>query len=133
VNEITIFDLNMILQLVIFAFFLTGISYIKRSRTNLRKHRIFMAAAILLNLVSILLVMGRSFVTYFGILVERFYEFGSFVTWIHALVGGLAETLGIVFLLRHPRRILLGMRLTAVLWVTALILGLTFYLYYYIL
>jgi len=131
VGGITIYDLNLILQLIIFALFLIGVYYVKR--LEIGKHRLFMGAAILLNAILIFLIMGRSFFTYSSLLVEKFYEFGPSITWVHAIVGGLAEILGVTFLFKHPRKIRSWMRMTATLWTVALLLGITFYIYYYVL
>jgi len=92
----------------------------------------FMGAAILLNLASIMLIMGRSFLTNFGILSKEFYSFGPAVTWVHAMVGGTAEIMGIRLLYRHPRKIRLNMRITAILWTIALLFGITFYVFYFV-
>ena len=131
VDGITIYDLNLVLQLVIFALFLIGVYYVKRGEIG--RHRLFMGAAVLLNAFLIFLVMGKSFFTYTGLLVERFYEFGPSITWVHAILGGLAEMLGAAFLFKHPRNILSWMRVTATLWTVALLLGIAFYVYYYVL
>ena len=128
---ITIYDLNLILQLIIFALFLIGVYYVKRGEMG--KHRLFMGAAILLNTILIFLIMGRSLLTYSGLIVEKFYEFGPSITWVHAIVGGLAEILGVAFLFKHPRKIRSWMRMTATLWTIALLLGIAFYMYYYVL
>ena len=132
-SGITIFDFNLILQLIIFALFLIGVYYVKGRERSLRKHRVFMGAAILLNAVLIFLIMGKSFFTYSGLLVERFYEFGPSITWVHAVVGSLAEIFGVAFLFKHPRNVRFWMRMTATLWTVALLLGITFYIYYYVL
>jgi len=92
-----------------------------------------MGAAILLNAVLIFLIMGRSLLTYSGLIVEKFYEFGPSITWVHATVGGLAEILGVTFLFKHPRNTRTWMRITATLWSIALLLGIAFYIYYYVL
>jgi uncharacterized membrane protein YozB (DUF420 family) len=131
-KKIRVSDLNLILQIIIFTLFLSGIFYI-RSTKNVRRHRTFMGAAIILNLASIFLVMGRSLAIYFGILVETANRFGPAITWVHASIGSAAEVLGIRFLYRHPKKIRLGMRITAALWTIALLLGITLYLYYYVL
>ena len=128
---ITIYDLNLILQLIIFALFLIGVYYVKRQEIS--KHRSFMGAAILLNAVLIFLIMGRSLLTYSGLIVEKFYELGPSITWVHATVGGLAEILGVAFLFKHPRNTRTWMRITTTLWTIALLLGIAFYIYYYVL
>ena len=133
VGGITIYDLNLILQLIIFGLFLIGVYYVKGRERSLRKHRLFMGAAILLNAILIFLIMGRSLLTYSGLIVEKFYELGPSITWVHAIVGGLAEILGVTFLFKHSRKIRSWMRMTATLWTIALLLGIAFYIYYYIL
>ena len=133
VKCITIFDLNLILQLIIFAFLSIGIYYVKGREKSLGKHRLFMGVAVLLNAVLIFFIMGRSFFTYSSFLVEKFYELGPSITWVHVITGGLAEILGIRLLFKHPRKIRMWMRITAALWTLALLLGITFYAYYYVL
>ena len=130
---ITIYDLNLILQIIIFALFLVGVYYVKGKEKSLKKHRLFMGVAILLNAILIFSIMGRSLFTYSSLLVERFYEFGPFITWVHAIVGGLAEILGVTFLFKHPRNTRSWMRTTTTLWTLALLLGIAFYMYYYVL
>ena len=122
----------MILQLAIFALLLTGVLYLKR-RADIKKHRLFMGLATILQAFAIVLIMGRSFFSYVGFLVERFYQVTPIVTWVHGITGGLAVVLGIIFLLRHPRKIRRWMRITAVLWVISLTLGTFYYAYYYLL
>jgi len=121
------------LQLIIFAFFLIGMYYIKGPKRILKKHRLFMGIAVVLNAASIFLIMGRSFLANLGLIVEKFYEFGPLVTWIHAITGGPAEILGATFFFKHPKKTRLWMRVTSTLWTISLLLGLVFYLYYYIL
>jgi len=133
VESITIYDLNLILQLIIFAFFLTGMYYIKGPKRILWKHRLFMGVAVVLNAASIFLIMGRSMLTSLGFIIERFYEFGPLVTWVHAITGGPAEILGVTFLFKHPRKIRSWMRATSTLWTISLLLGIAFYMYYYVL
>ena len=125
--------MNLILQLIIFAFVLVGIHYVKGREKSLRKHRLFMGIAVLLNAILIFSVMGRSLFTYSTLLVEKFYEFGPSITWIHAIAGGLAEIFGIMFLFKHPRKIRFWMRMTMGLWTVSLLLGIAFYIYYYVL
>jgi len=132
-RPLSIYDFNLVLQLVVFALFLAGNSQVKRKKKNVRKHRLLMGAAVILNAFSIILIMGPSFLNYLGFLVERSREFGPAVTWLYVGIGGPAEVLGASFLFKHPRKTLQMMRLTALLWAAALILGIVFYVYYYIL
>ncbi len=133
VKKITISDTNLILQFIIFAFILIGIYYVKGKSKNLKRHRLSMGLAVILNAFSIFIIMGRSLLTLSSFLVEKFYMFGSFLTWLHAVIGSLAEILGVTLLFKHPRKIVHWMRITATLWIVALLLGIFFYVYYYIL
>jgi len=132
-REITVYDLNLILQLIIFVLFLIGIYYIKAERKSLKRHRLLMGTVVVLNAVSILLVMGRSFITSLGLLTTRPYQFGPFITWMHAVVGACAEISGAAFLRKHPPNVRLKMRVTTILWTVALLFGIVFYVYYYLL
>ena len=129
----TIYDLNLVLQLIIFAFFLAGIYYIKRRGKSLSKHRLLMGMVVFLNAILILLIMGRSFFASIGFLVKSPYGFGPLITWAHAVVGGCAELLGASFLRKHTQNVRFRMRVAAMLWTIALLLGLIFYTYYYLL
>jgi len=86
----------------------------------------------MLNMVSIFLIMGRSFLNFAGFLTSRFYEFGAVITLTHVTTGSLAQVLGILFLIKHPRKIRLVMRMATIFWAAALLLGLVFYAYFYL-
>ncbi len=126
--EISVSDLNFIVQLLTFGFLFLGIFYVRKRVRDLKKHRNFIAVALVLNIVSIFLVMGRSFLGSVSHLTEEFYVLTPMITWAHGLTGGFAEILGITFLFKHPPKIRWGMRLTAILWTIALLLGI--YIYY---
>jgi len=132
-KEFSIYDLNLLLQLVIFALFILGIYHMKAGRKSLGKHRLFMGLAVVLNAISILLIMGRSFMTSLGFLASRPREFGPFMTWIHVIVGSYAEISGVWFFRKHPRNVRLSMRVTTIFWAVALLLGVAYYVYYYML
>ena len=132
-REITVYDLNLILQLIIFSLFLAGIYYMKGSKKSLSKHRFLMGMAVVLNAFSIFLIMGRSLLSSLGILIMRPYAFGPLVTWTHAVVGGCAEVLGVAFLRKHRQNVRFRMRIATVLWVVALLSGIAYYVYYYLL
>jgi len=131
-RELSIFDLNLVLQLAIFALLLLGIYYMKAGKKSLGKHRLFMALALALNAISILLIMGRSLITSLGFLAARPHQFGPFITWLHVIVGGYAEISGAWFFRKHPRNARLKMRITTVFWAVALLLGIAYYVYYYV-
>ncbi len=126
-------DLNMILQLIILATLLIGIYYVKRIKKNFVKHRLFMGGAIILNVVSIFLIMGSSFLVFLPYMIKEFYEITSFTTLIHGITGSLGIILGLVFLFKHPRNLRLWMKVTVTLWIIALLLGIAFYVNFYML
>jgi len=133
VRELAIYDLNLVLQLVIFTLFLIGIYYIKAERKNLKRHRQLMGIAVVLNAISILFIMGRSFMTSLGFLATRPYQFGPFITWMHVIIGAYAEISGALLLRKHPRNLRFSMKVTTVFWTVALLLGVVSYTYYYLL
>jgi hypothetical protein len=130
-RSITIFDLNIVLQLLVFALFLTGIYYIK-TKKNLRRHRLLLGMATGLNAISILFIMGRPFFAYFGLLTARFHEPSLLMIGIHAMSGGLAEVLGVTFLWKHSTNVRFKMRVATISWTIALFLGIAFYAYSYL-
>jgi hypothetical protein len=89
-----------------------------------------MLIVVILNAISILLVMGRSFFHEFGHITEEIYELRNQVMLIHGITGGLAMVLGVVFLFKHPPKIRLEMRITAILWTIALLLGIAIYIFH---
>jgi len=133
VRALSIYDLNLVLQLVIFALFLIGIYYIKAERKNLKRHRQLMGIVVVLNAISILFIMGRSLVTSLGFLMARPYQFGAFIAWAHVMTGAYAEISGILLLRKHPRNLRFSMKMTTVFWTVALLLGVVSYTYYYLL
>lgn len=130
-GTITVFDLNLILQLVVFALFLRGIRCVKTER-NLRMHRLLMGVVTGLNAASILFIMGRPFLAYSGSSLARLYEPSLLVIWIHSTTGGLAEALGVIFLWKHSVNVRFKMRVATILWTIALLLGIAFYAYSYL-
>ncbi len=132
-KEITVYDFNLMLQLIIFSLFLAGIYYMKRGRKSLSKHRFLMGTVVVLNAFSIFFIMGRSLLSSLGILIMNPYAFGPLVTWTHAVVGSCAEALGVAFLRKHRQNVRFRMRIAAIVWFIALLLGMIYYVYYYLL
>lgn len=91
-----------------------------------------MGAAVLVNAVLILFIMGRAFLTYSSLAFGKF-GFVTSIILVHGVTGGLAEILGIRLFLKHPRKIRMWMRIESALWFIALLTGITFYTYAYIL
>jgi len=82
-----------------------GIYFVRRKEQNVKMHRSLMLIAVILNAISIILVMGRVFITEIENIVMEFYEFTPLLMWTHGLTGGLAQVLGISFLFKHPPKI----------------------------
>ena len=128
----SIFDFNMALQLFIFILFLLGISHVMKRRLDIRKHRLFMGLAVLLQAVSIALIMGWPFSGYLSVRTSDFLDLNPVIIGSHGVSGGLAEILGVIFFIHHPRKIRRWMIITAILWILSLSLGAFFYAYYYL-
>jgi len=133
VRELTIYDLNLVLQLIIFVLFLVGIYYIKAERKNLKRHRQLMGVVVVLNAISIILIMGRSLMTSLGLLTARPFQIGAIMMWVHVIAGAYAEISGVLFLRKHPPNLRLNMKVTTIFWTIALLLGVISYMYYYLL
>lgn len=122
-------DLNLLLQIVIIIIVFVGVKYGKeKTQGSLKTHRKVMAIAVVLNAVGFLLVMGPSFVGYFSTPLGQLSTVGIVSTSFHAVIGGIAEILGIAFVFnKKPKNVRLWMRLSRWLWVIAFVLGVSLY------
>lgn len=131
-------DLNLIMQVAILIVLLVG--YIFKKDGKLMKHGVAMSTAVMLHTILIFLVMIPSLVLNSALLLE-FSQFGVIITWIHVLAGIFAEISGLYLVgmwrFRSPpfmncvkKKKL--MKPLLILWVLALILGIMFYIYYYV-
>ena len=134
-----LYDINLLLQIATLLLLVLGYKYVKDNK--LRRHGLTMAVATILHTSSVLLIMVPSFIAYFGILIGDFRNLGVIITWIHAVVGILTMMFGIylvaIWRFQPPARMICArkkwlMRPTLALWAFALILGITFYAYYYL-
>jgi len=126
-------DLNLLLQITILVILLVGFKLGKeKTQSSLKTHGRVMTIMVLLNAMAILLVMGPSFVINFGLVLGEVSTMGFPLTLVHALFGGTAEILGIIFMLKKFGNVRMWMRFTWVLWLIALALGIVFYVQYYI-
>ncbi|MDQ1278849.1 MAG: hypothetical protein QG670_109 [Thermoproteota archaeon] len=133
------FDLNLLLQILILTLVLVGSLYAKKKKFV--THGKIMTTAIAIHTALILLVMGPSFIIYFNLLLQPQQLFGVIVTWVHVILGTLAEVLGFYIVLKWKyniksisacakrRKLMIPVR---IFWVTSLILGIAFYIYYYL-
>ena len=130
---------NLILEIIILMVLLAAFALKRRGK--FLKHGSMMLAGVFLNILSFAIVMGPAFLSLGqnGLFDHpgRLY----FVTLVHAGLGGTALVLG-VFLVaswhlqastQNCMRRKKIMRLTFVLWVLALILGILLYMLLYIL
>lgn len=130
---------NLVLEIVILMVLFAAFA-LKR-KGNYLKHGGMMLAAVVLNILSFVLVMGPAL---FSLVQNGLFDHPGrlyFVTLVHAGLGGTALVLG-VFLVaswhlqastQNCMRRKKIMRFTFVLWVLALILGILLYTLLYIL
>jgi uncharacterized membrane protein YozB (DUF420 family) len=125
-------QVNLGLQIAILAIIFIG--YILKRRGNFFLHGTLMLVGVVLNIVSFLVVMGPSLLSFEIIRTQPLHEY-SLITLTHGIVGGVALVMGVVIVaLWHfqsstkdciKRKRL--MKPTIVLWTTALILGIYLY------
>jgi hypothetical protein len=94
-------------------------------------HGRLMTVLVVLNGLSILLVMGPSLFTNLGAAVGEVYV-GFPLTLLHHSIGLIAEVLGVVLVFRKFGKVRTWMRVTFILWFVALLLGIGFYVVYYL-
>jgi hypothetical protein len=127
-------DLNFLLQIMILVILFVGYRYgrVKESE-SLNLHGKVMTVVVVLNAVAILLVMGPSFVAAFGAVLDEVFKIGFPLTSLHHSLGLAAEVLGIVFVFRKFGNVRRWMRVTIVVWLSALGLGMSVYVLYFVL
>jgi len=91
-----------------------------------------MIVAMILNWISILSVMLPSFRVNIYTSLDEFSVLDFLLISIHASLGRLTETLGIVSILKKFGNVRMWIRLTLAVWVIAFILGMMFYLRCYV-
>jgi uncharacterized membrane protein YozB (DUF420 family) len=133
-----IHDLNLILQILIFLILLTGAYYAKR-KIQYQIHGKIMALAVALNALSIMIVMGPRLIESLSFLTSTVSQSRSQMTFLHPVLGGIAELLGIVAVLtlrpcgsKMGSRVRLVMRITFMFWAVAFLVGLAVYLAFYV-
>ncbi len=130
---------SLIIQIIVFAMLLLGYGY-KRS-FKFRKHGVIMAGAVFLHLVTILVIMIPSFalaVLPEFIIPEPLMTI-SLVGLIHGITGVLAVVLGLYLVaawgfradVKGCYRRKQTMRLTLIVWLISLILGVVLYALFY--
>jgi uncharacterized membrane protein YozB (DUF420 family) len=123
-------DVNLILQIVILAILILGINFAKKER--IVEHGRVMTFAVALNAVLIVFIMIPSLIGNMNTIMTGLYTAGVLITLGHAILGGIAETLGAILVFRKFGKVKTWMRIEALVWFVAVILGLSFYAYYYV-
>ncbi len=136
-----IFDINLIIQLFLLLFLLVGV-YIKRVKRVIKNHGYIMILATIGNLLMTLLIMAPSLIINWGAIVSNPTNPGVIITLIHvvvgltAIIGGLLFSTRFLIALRRSSALKCGKRrsmlVVACFWILSIILGLGFYLYYYL-
>jgi len=136
-----IYDINLIIQIILVTAFLIDAFVIKPKR-RLKAHGTIMATGTVINLLAVLLIMGPSLIRNWGAIAADPTNLGALITLAHASLGILALSGGVVFSYRFlsgvkSNKLACGkrrsMRLAILFWTLGLLLGLGFYVYYYVL
>jgi len=131
-------DVNLILQLALLGLLLVGRMRVKEK--NYAQHGWFMAVAVALNAVLIVVVMLPSLLLGLGFIAAYPTNPASITTVIHGLLGVAAELLGIYLVLKwrftkNVAECMKNKRLmvpTMALWTITVILGVLIYLQLYV-
>ncbi len=132
-------DINLIVQLIIITLLSAG--YIYKRHKKLRLHGQIMVTAVVINGLAIALVMAPSLIFGFGAITSNPLGPGPLISVAHAVVGATAWLCG-AYLSWHWRlqpttaecfKRKKFMKPVLYTWLTAAILGVGFYIFYYIL
>jgi hypothetical protein len=135
-----IFDVNLIIQILVMGAFIVDAFGIRPKR-RLKAHGIIMTTGTVINLVTVLLIMGPSLVLNWGAIAAQPISAGALITLAHVALGLVALGGGVLFSLRflsgvRSNKLACGkrpsMRLAILFWMLGLLLGVGFYAYYYI-
>lgn len=131
-------DINLILQITILILLVIGRKFAKDKR--LLNHGKAMGLLLALHTITILLIMIPSFLTNFGSL-GHISDPRVIVTWMHVTLGASAEVLGVFLVSKwgfQPKRLSSCstrrkyMKPTFALWGFSAVLGIVFYIVYYL-
>jgi hypothetical protein len=133
-----IFDVNLIVQIGLLVLLVIG----RLSKAQLRRHGFIMTIGTVTNLVTILLIMGPSLIRNLPALVTPPVTLGTIITVAHvvlgfaAIIGGLLFSLRFALALSAQQPLACGkrwmMRTELMLWLVALLFGIGFYGFYYL-
>ncbi len=132
------YDLNLVFQIVIMVILFAG-AYYARRRRDFKLHGGVMEVALILNLVSIVFVMAPRLFGALSYLVSTLVQVPTELAVVHPVLGGLAEILGVIAVVRlRPCGSKMGtstrtlMRTTIVIWTLAFLFGLSVYVAFYV-
>lgn len=128
------FDINFVIQIVLIALLIFGLT----QKPNRRRHGTIMAIALIVNLVTFAIIMFPSIFLKWNLIVLHNL---TAIILIHAIVGGVAIVLGLVFsirfliFLRRNKDLNCGtqmqMRIVNLAWLVSFVFGLIFYFVFY--
>jgi hypothetical protein len=133
-------DINLIVQLAIIALLAVGWAY-GRNKKKIRMHGQLMVVAVLVNSAAIAFVMVPSLILGLGTITSNPIGPGSLISVAHPVIGTVAWLIGAylswtwglkpatVECFKRKRL----MKPVTYLWILAAVLGVGFYVYYYIL
>jgi uncharacterized membrane protein YozB (DUF420 family) len=120
----------LMLMLVALGLSLVGIGFGRvKSKEGLMQHRWTMSAAIIINLVAVVLVMLPTFFRYYTDPDVMVFSSLSLTTIIHGITGVPAVLTGLVYAFgKLPEKPKSWMRVTAFLWIANIVIGLVLFL-----
>jgi uncharacterized membrane protein YozB (DUF420 family) len=135
--DLFVSQINLVFQIIILAIFST--SFLLKKMKKLFLHGITMAVATILSLISFLLVMFPSLLSLNEFLVNYPYNQLAIIVFAHSILGAIVEILALALVItwrlrsnvKYCSRKKILMRVTFILWLVALILGILVYLYAY--
>ena len=116
----------LMLMFVVLGIIFIGIGYglLTKTKENFLQHRWTMTAAIALTICAAFFVMVPSFFAFYLDSDLEFFSALSYTTLIHGAIGIPAVASAVIYAFGDlPRNIKKWMRITAVLWVAALVFG----------
>ena len=120
----------LMLMLVALGLSLVGIGFGRvKSKEGLMQHRWTMSAAVIINLVAVVLVMLPTFFSYYTDPDVMVFSSLSLTTIIHGITGVPAVLTGLVYAFgKLPEKPKSWMRATAFLWIANIVIGLVLFL-----
>ncbi len=125
-TPVEISQATLTVMLVVLAILVMGIGFarISKTPTSLQQHRWMLTSAVILSLVAILAVMVPAAFRFYIDPDLQLFEILSINTLVHASIGVVAVVSAVIYVFGDlPVHVKKWMRVTAVLWVAALVLG----------